>query len=68
MKATIPEIVSQFDRMPDQAVIDLSSAVIISGRSRASLYRHFRAGELNLVKIGNSTRVRVADIRHLIGA
>ncbi len=64
----IPEVVAQFDRMPDQAVVDLNNARAISGRSRASLYRHFKAGELTLVKVGNSTRVRVGDLRRLIGA
>ena len=64
----IPEVVSQFDRMPDQAVVDLNNASAISGRSRASIYRHFKAGELTLVKVGNSTRVRVGDLRRLIGA
>ena len=64
----IPEVVAQFDRMPDQAVVDLNNARAISGRSRASLYRHFKAGELTLIKVGNSTRVRVGDLRRLIGA
>jgi hypothetical protein len=64
----IPEVVSQFDRMPDQAVVDLNNARAISGRSRASLYRHFQAGDLTLIKVGNSTRVRVGELRRLIGA
>jgi hypothetical protein len=64
----IPEVVSQFDQMPDQAVVDLNNARAISGRSRASLYRHFRAGDLTLIKVGNSTRVRVGELRRLIGA
>jgi len=64
----IPEVVAQFDRMPDQAVVDLNNASAISGRSRASLYRHFWSGELTLVKVGNSTRVRVGELRRLIGA
>jgi hypothetical protein len=54
--------------MPDQAVVDLNNARAISGRSRASLYRHFRAGDLTLIKVGNSTRVRVGELRRLIGA
>ncbi|MBK7417417.1 MAG: helix-turn-helix domain-containing protein [Dechloromonas sp.] len=40
----------------------------ISYRSRASIYRHFKSGELNPVKVGNSTRIKVGELRRLIGA
>jgi len=59
--------VQQFDTAPATAVLDISAACIISGRSRASIYRHFKAGELTPVKVGNSTRIRVGELRRLIG-
>lgn len=63
----LPQAVQQFDALPDSAAVDLEIANLISGRSRASLYRHFKAGELSLIKVGNSTRVRVGELRKLIG-
>jgi predicted DNA-binding transcriptional regulator AlpA len=59
--------ITSFDRLPDTAVVDISTAAAITGRSRNSIYRHFQAGELTPIKIGFSTRVRVSDIRRLLG-
>lgn len=57
-----------FDHAPDSQLIDINSAGAIAGRSRASIYRHFKAGELTPIKIGNSTRIKVGELRRLIGA
>lgn len=65
--AAAPAAVQQFDTLADSVVVSLTDASAVSGRSRASLYRHFKAGELTLVKIGHSTRVRVGELRKLIG-
>jgi hypothetical protein len=65
---TASPAVQQFDTLPDSALVPIKDAVIISGRSRASFYRHFRAGELTLNKVGDSTRIRVGELRKLIGA
>ena len=65
---TAPAVIQQFDTYPDSALIDITVAGTIAGRSRASIYRHFKAGDLTLVKIGNSSRIRVGDLRQLIGA
>lgn len=59
--------VADFDTMPNTAVITLSAAVAISGSSRATLYRYAKAGRLTLVKVGFSTRIRVGELRTLIG-
>ena len=59
--------VTQFDSAPDSMLLDITAASTIATRSRASIYRHFRAGELTPVKIGHSTRIRAGDLRHLIG-
>ena len=61
-------VVQNFDSLPDSALVSIAASGTIAGRSRASIYRHFKAGELTLVKVGNSTRVRVGEIRRLIGA
>ena len=60
--------VRQFDSLPDAALLDITAAGTIAGRSRASVYRHFKSGDLTLVKIGNSTRIRAGELRRLIGA
>lgn len=57
-----------FDISPDSALIDIPTAGRIADRSRASVYRHHHAGELPFVKVGKSTRIRVGDLRKLIGA
>lgn len=60
--------VCQFDTLSPSVLVTLAEASAVSGRSRASLYRHFKAGELTLVKVGSSTRIRVGELRRLIGA
>lgn len=59
--------IENFDSLPDTAVVDIGSAAAITGRSRNSIYRHFKAGELTPIKIGCSTRVRVSELRRLLG-
>lgn len=65
--AQVKSSVENFDSLPDTAVVDISTAAAITGRSRNSIYRHFQAGDLTPIKIGFSTRVRVSDLRRLIG-
>lgn len=66
--ATVPVAVREFDSLPDSCLLDMHCAGLISARSRASLNRHFDCGELTRVKLGGSTRVRVGELRRLIGA
>lgn len=66
-RQTTPAAVQQFDSAPDSALVSISDAGIIAGRSRASVYRHFKNGSLTLVKVGNSSRIRVGELRRLIG-
>ena len=63
---TLPPAVQQFDRLPDSALIAINPACAVVGRSRASLYRHMEAGELTKIKVGNSTRIRVGELRQLM--
>jgi len=60
--------VQRFDTAPGSSLVDIPVAAIIAHRSRASIYRHFKSGELTPVKVGNSTRIRVSELRRLIGA
>lgn len=59
--------ISNFDQAPDDALVSLSYAGSVATRSRASLYRDNKAGRLPFIKVGGSTRVRVSDLRKLIG-
>ena len=57
----------QFSRLDGNALVDIHTACAVIGKSRNSVYRMFQSGDLAQVKVGNSTRIRVADIRRLIG-
>ena len=57
-----------FDAAPDSALLTLAQAGKIAQRSRASLYRDGASGKISFVKVGGSTRVRVGDLREMIGA
>ena len=61
--ATLSSAVLNFDRYPDTACVSINDVVAITARSRASIYRDHDAGLLPFVKIGKSTRVKVADLR-----
>lgn len=62
------QAIQQFDQAADSALVSLRDAGAILSRSRASLYRDNKAGRLPFVKVGNSTRIKVGDLRKVIGA
>lgn len=62
------DAILQFDSAPDSMLVDIPTAMVIINRSRASLYRDFKAGRLTTVKVGNSRRIQVGGIRRMIGA
>jgi len=62
------DAVQQFDNAPESMLLDLATAGVIACRSRPSFYRDFKAGRLTPVKVGNSTRIKVGELRRLIGA
>lgn len=66
--SAIFDVFRHFDQAPDSALVDITLACSIARRSRASIYRHFKAGDLIPVKVGNSTRIKVGELRRLIGA
>jgi hypothetical protein len=67
-KHAVFDVYRHFDQVADSMLVDISTACTITKRSRASIYRHFKSGDLNMVKVGNSTRIKVGDLRRLIGA
>lgn len=64
---TLSTAVREFDDFPDSALVSIAAAGTVATRSRTSIYRHFRAGDLTPIKVGSSTRVRVGDLRRLLG-
>lgn len=65
---SIFNVFRHFDDAPNSMLIDIGTAATISRRSRASIYRHIKAGDLELVKVGSSSRIRIGDLRQLIKA
>lgn len=67
-KFAIFDVFNNFDQAPDSALVSIPVACAVSDRSRASIYRDFAAGRLTKVKVGSSTKIRVGNLRRLIGA
>ena len=59
---------SNFDELPDQALLSVKEVSHISGRSRTSLWRDVMRGSLaNPIKIGTHTvKWRVCDVRQFL--
>ena len=51
----------------DPLAYTLSAASAACGLSRATLYRHAKAGRLRLLKVGGRTLVDAASLRALVG-
>lgn len=64
---TASPAVQHFDTYAHSVLVDVNDACVVARRSRASIYRHFKAGDLTMIKVGSSTRVRVGELRRLIG-
>lgn len=61
------DAIRDFDDAPDAMLVDIATACTIAHRSRASIYRDFANGALKPIKVGNSTRIRIGDLRRYIG-
>lgn len=61
--ADISPTVELFDRLPDAACVSIKDAVLLTGRSRSSIYRDHDVGVLPFVKFNKSTRIQVGDLR-----
>jgi len=59
--------IDQFDQLPASSLVEIPTACAVTNRSRNSIYRHFEAGELTKIKIGSSTKIKVGELRRLIG-
>lgn len=68
MAIVITPSAEQFSRLDANALVDIHTTCAVIGKSRNSVYRMFQSGDLEPIKIGHSTRIRVADIRRLIGS
>ena len=68
MAIVITPSAEQFSRLDDNMLVDIHTTCAVIGKSRNSVYRMFQSGDLEPIKIGHSTRIRVADIRRLIGS
>ena len=66
MKQKRLSIWHSFDSAPDTALVSLNDVSCIASRSLPSLYRDNKKGKLPFRKIGSSTRITVADLRHYI--
>ncbi len=62
----ISKAVSQFDSFPSSALVSIRTYCAVVDRSHASAYRDIKAGRLTIIKIGNSSRLNVGQIRKLI--
>ncbi len=67
-KHAIIDVFRGFDEAPNSALVSIPTACAVSDRSRASIYRHFKSGDLTPIKVGSSTRIKVGELRRLIGA
>ena len=67
-EVNIPEALKNFDVLPDDALVGLRVGGAVIDRSVASIYRDAKAGTLTIIKIGHSSKLRVGDLRRLIGA
>lgn len=65
----LPSAVENFDHMPSSALIGLSVVEIISGKSKATIYRWVSQGKLpKPVRFGSSHNSwKVGDIRAALG-
>jgi hypothetical protein len=68
MAIVITPSAEKFSRLDDNMLVDIHTTCAVIGKSRNSVYRLFQSGDLEPIKVGNSTRVRVSDIRRLICA
>jgi predicted DNA-binding transcriptional regulator AlpA len=60
----VQRALSQFDFLPDDALVDVRVVSALRGRSRASTWRDVAQGRLaHPVRIARSTRWRVGDVR-----
>lgn len=66
-----PKRITDFDNLPDSALLDVKEIRYLAGRSPASIWRDVKRGRLpRPISIGpNSSRWRAADVRaYLKGA
>lgn len=58
---------THFGELADSMLVDIPCAQFVSTRSRTSINRAFTDGTLTRVKVGGSTRIRVSELRTMLG-
>ncbi|MCK0508483.1 helix-turn-helix transcriptional regulator [Aromatoleum anaerobium] len=67
--STIPTALSNFDSLPDAAMVDVKTVAAILGKSESSIWRDARTGKLQPIKTGPAcTRWNVGAIRRHLAA
>lgn len=56
-----------FDTAANDALVTINQACNLTALSTPTIYRRIKAGDLRLVKIGKCSRIRIGDLRKLIG-
>lgn len=64
---TITAAAAAFDHLANDSLVDCATGCSILGKSRSGIYKMFSRGELTLIKVGRSSRIRVGELRSVIG-
>lgn len=59
---------ASFDQLPSESLVDVLTVAFVLGTSLPSVYRMFSSGKLTKIKLGTSTRIRVGELRQLMGS
>lgn len=60
-----PQVASEDRPHIEPISVRISAAVKLTGIGRSTLYELIKAGELETVKVGRSTFIRYASLKHL---
>jgi excisionase family DNA binding protein len=61
------QIINSYAGQPGTDLFSISKAGEILNRSRSAVYRHLNKGELLATRIGGSVRIRLSELRKLLG-
>ena len=65
--ATTIDVIRDFDDAPDALLISIDELCVLAGRSRPTIYRDAKSGNLRLTKVGRSTRISAGEARRYLG-
>jgi hypothetical protein len=64
----IAATLAQFDDFADSMLVSLDAGCVIADMSRSKAYRLARSGQIQIIKVGEASKLRVGGLRQLIGA